>query len=66
MASRTKKITLYVDTVSPFAYSAYWILRVCISFFFPPFAVYFPGFDDFFGPWNSLDGKAGERLTMGN
>ena len=22
------KITLYVDTVSPFAYEAYWILRV--------------------------------------
>jgi hypothetical protein len=23
------KITLYVDTVSPFAYEAYYILRVC-------------------------------------
>jgi hypothetical protein len=25
------KITLYVDTVSPFAYEAYYILRVCFS-----------------------------------
>jgi hypothetical protein len=24
------KITLYVDTVSPFAYEAYYILRVCV------------------------------------
>jgi hypothetical protein len=27
----TPKITLYVDTVSPFAYLAYYIFRVCIS-----------------------------------
>ena len=25
------QITLYVDTVSPFAYLAYYILRVCSS-----------------------------------
>lgn len=25
------KITLYLDTVSPFAYEAYHILRVCTS-----------------------------------
>lgn len=25
---RRPKITLFVDTVSPFAYEAYWILRV--------------------------------------
>jgi len=24
------KITLYVDTVSPFAYIAYYVLRVCL------------------------------------
>lgn len=27
MASQSPKITLYVDTVSPFAYEAYWLLR---------------------------------------
>jgi hypothetical protein len=26
-----KKLTLYIDTVSPFAYEAYWILRVSYS-----------------------------------
>jgi len=29
MATARPKITLYVDTVSPFAYEAYYILRVC-------------------------------------
>jgi len=28
------KITLFVDTVSPFAYVAYYILRVCYGFLF--------------------------------
>lgn len=29
----TPKLKLYVDVVSPFAYLAYWILRVCL---YPP------------------------------
>ena len=28
------QIKLYVDTVSPFAYEAYWILRVIYLFYF--------------------------------
>lgn len=30
------KITLYVDVVSPFAYIAYHILRVCSGFHYAP------------------------------
>jgi len=36
------KITLYVDTVSPFAYEAYWLLRVS-------FLTGDPGFECAFG-----------------
>lgn len=32
----TMKITLYVDVVSPFAYIAYHILRVCSGFHYAP------------------------------
>jgi len=30
MSRSGPKLTLYVDTVSPFAYEAYWILRVSL------------------------------------
>lgn len=38
-ATMAPKLTLYVDTVSPFAYEAYYILRVCsnpLGFFLSP------------------------------
>lgn len=32
--SKGKKLTLYVDVISPFGYMAYWLTRVCHSHFY--------------------------------
>lgn len=57
------KIKLYVDTVSPFGYEAYWILRVSSCFIslrlFPRI------FGWCFGLWIVGDKREGGREEMG-